>query len=110
MATFSQEMQLSVTNKPLNAVLGMLGIEISFDNKALSAYNISVSKTFRNPEEALYYLLNNKPFKVEKINHVYIIIPSDKQIIEKMYTPNYPDIINKLFSPEPFRTAKQENL
>lgn len=87
MATFSQEMQLSVTNKPLNAVLGMLGIEISFDNKALSAYNISVSKTFRNPEEALYYLLNNKPFKVEKINHVYIIIPSDKQITDKnVYT------------------------
>lgn len=44
----------------------MLGMEISFDDKALSAYNISVSKTFKNPEDALYHLLNNKPFKVEK--------------------------------------------
>ena len=74
-AAFSQEMQLTVSNKPLNTVLGMLGMEISFDDKALSAYNISVSKTFKNPEDALYYLLNNKPFKVEKINHEYIIIP-----------------------------------
>ena len=58
----------------------MLGMEISFDDKALSAYNISVSKTFKNPEDALYHLLNNKPFKVEKINHVYIIIPLDRQV------------------------------
>ena len=55
-------------------------MEISFDDKALSAYNISVSKTFKNPEDALYHLLNNKPFKVEKINHVYIIIPLDRQV------------------------------
>lgn len=60
----------------------MLGMEISFDDNALSAYNISLSKTFKNPEDALYYLLSNKPFKVEKVNHVFIIVPLDKGITE----------------------------
>ena len=76
-SVFSQEMHLSVDNKPLNTVLGMLGIEISFNDKALSAYNVSVSKAFKNPEDALFYLLKNKPFKVEKINHVFIIVPTE---------------------------------
>ena len=89
-AAFSQEMQLTVSNKPLNTVLGMLGMEISFDDKALSAYNISVSKTFKNPEDALYHLLNNKPFKVEKI-------------IRKQSHPNLTD---NLFSPEPHPARK----
>lgn len=80
--TFSQEVQLSVINKPLNTVLGMLGMEISFDDNALSAYTISLSKTFKSPEDALSYLLSNKPFKVEKMNHVYIIVPLDKEISE----------------------------
>ena len=73
----------------------MLGMEISFDDKALSAYNISVSKTFKNPEDALYHLLNNKPFKVEKINHVYIIIPLDRQVPQ-----SHPNLTDNLFSPE----------
>ncbi|MDR2914921.1 MAG: outer membrane beta-barrel protein [Tannerella sp.] len=72
---FSQEVQLNIVDKPLNAVLNMLGLEISFDDQALSAYYISVSKTFKTPEDALFYLLSNKPFKIEKKNHVYIIIP-----------------------------------
>ncbi len=73
---FSQEITLTVRNKPLNNVLGMLGMEISFDDAALSVYQVSVSKTFESAEEALHYLLHDKPFKIEKINNVYIIIPN----------------------------------
>ncbi|KAA6301335.1 MAG: hypothetical protein EZS26_002532 [Candidatus Ordinivivax streblomastigis] len=71
--TFSQELRLVVHNKPLNTVLNTLNIEISFDDKALSAYNISVSKTFGSPEEALIFLLKDKPFGVEKMSNVYVI-------------------------------------
>lgn len=55
-------------------------MEISFDDKALSTYNVSVSKTFKEPEDALYYLLSDKPFKIEKVNHVYIIVPTETKM------------------------------
>lgn len=72
-AAFSQELRLVVSDKPLNTVLNTLNIEISFDDKALSLYNISVSQTFKTPEEAIYFLLKDKPFKVEKVGGVYVI-------------------------------------
>ncbi len=77
-SAFSQETQLTATNQPLNKVLNMLGVEISFDDKALSIYKMSVSRKFRNPEEALNYLLNGKPFRIEKSDNVYIIVSTKK--------------------------------
>lgn len=53
----------------------MLGVEISFDDRALSAWNVSVSESFRDPEEALHRLLEDKPFHIEKIGSVYIVVP-----------------------------------
>ncbi|MBP1616896.1 MAG: hypothetical protein H6Q14_723 [Bacteroidetes bacterium] len=75
---FSQEMHLRVVNKPLNTVLNMLGLEISFDDKALSRYKVTVSKSFANPEKALAYLLIGKPFRIEKREQVYIVISQKK--------------------------------
>ncbi|MDR1436733.1 MAG: outer membrane beta-barrel protein [Candidatus Symbiothrix sp.] len=72
-------MQLIVDNEPLNTVLNMLGIEISFDHDALSKYRMSLSKSFENPEDALFYLLENKPFRIEKIKNVYIIVPEEQK-------------------------------
>ncbi len=74
-ATFSQELRLVVSNKPLNVVLNTLNVEISFDDKALSMYKVSVSQTFKTPEEAIVFLLKDKPFKVERIDCVYVISP-----------------------------------
>jgi hypothetical protein len=74
-AAFSQELRLVVSDKPLNVVLNSLNVEISFDDKALSGYKMSVSKTFGTPEEAINYLLKDKPFKVEKIGNVFVISP-----------------------------------
>lgn len=76
MAAFAQELRLVVSNKPLNAVLNTLNIEISFDDKALSIYNISLSETFKTPEEAILFLLQNKPFYMEKVGSVYVISPT----------------------------------
>ncbi len=77
-AVFSQELRLVVFDKPLNQVLNSLGVEISFDDKALSDYKISVSRTFKTPEEAIEYLLKDKPFRMEKIGSVYVISPALK--------------------------------
>lgn len=77
--TFSQELRLTVVNKPLNIVLNSLNVEISFDDKALADYNVTVAKTFRSPEEVINFLLKDKPFKVEKINGVYVISSIGKE-------------------------------
>jgi hypothetical protein len=61
---FAQIFRLDVEDKPLSKVLPMLGVEISFDDRALSAYNVSVSKSFGSQEEALYWLLEDKPFHI----------------------------------------------
>jgi hypothetical protein len=76
-AAFSQTFRLDVDSKPLNRVLPMLGVEISFDDRALSAYTVSVSESFADPEEALYRLLEGKPFRVEKTGSVYVIVPAE---------------------------------
>ncbi|MDR2917250.1 MAG: TonB-dependent receptor [Tannerella sp.] len=88
-AAFSQELRLVVSDKPLNTVLNTLDVEISFDDKALSNYKVSVSKTFNTPEEAIRFLLKDKPFKVEKVGSVYVISPAppeEKIVIRKTYT------------------------
>lgn len=82
-AALSQELRLVVQNKPLNTVLNTLNIEISFDDKSLSLYNVSVSQTFKTPEEAIRFLLKDKPFKVEKVGSVYVISTKPAIEIEK---------------------------
>ena len=82
-AAFSQELRLVVSDKPLNAVLNTLNVEISFDDKALSQYKVSVSQTFKTPEEAIHFLLKDKPFKVEKVGSVYVISPTPVIEVEK---------------------------
>ena len=89
--TFAQELRLIVSDKPLNDVLNSLNVEISFDDKALSIYRVSVSQIFASPEEAINYLLENKPFKLEKIGSVFVITPvliaekKTEPVIEKKY-------------------------
>lgn len=75
----SQSVRMDVHNEPLNKVLSRLQLELSFDDRTLSEYNISVSKSFENPESALLWLLEDKPFRVERIKNVYVIIPCDNQ-------------------------------
>ncbi|NDV59740.1 TonB-dependent receptor [Bacteroides sp. 519] len=90
-AALAQELRLVVTDKPLNTVLNTLNTEISYNDKALSKYTISVSKTFKTPEEAITYLLKDTPFRVEKIGSVYVISPiptnyKQEKTVRKTYT------------------------
>jgi hypothetical protein len=73
----SQAFRLDVDNKPLSKVLNRLGVEISFDERALSVYSVSLSELFESREDALFRLLENKPFHIEKIGSVYVIVPAD---------------------------------
>ena len=87
---FAQELRLVVNDKPLNTILNTLGVEISFDDNALSVYKVSVSKTFSTPEEAIHFLLKGKPFEVEKVGNVFVITPlrnENKKL--QIVTPKY---------------------
>jgi hypothetical protein len=87
----SQTFRLHVENKPLSRVLPMLGVEISFDDSALSVYNVSVAESFGSPEEALYRLLADKPFHIEKIGSVYVVVPSDRNGRQDTAVTLYPE-------------------
>ena len=76
---FSQSYRLDADNEPLNKVLNRLDLEISFDDRALASYSATVARSFDNSEEALTWLLEGKPFRIEKIGTVYVIIPVDVQ-------------------------------
>jgi len=80
---FSQSFGLYVDREPLNRVLIRLGLEISFDDRALSEYAVTVARTFDNPEQALSWLLEDKPFRIEKIGRVFVIVPYSGQQPEK---------------------------
>ena len=76
---FSQAIRIEAVDEPLNSVLNRLGLEISFDDKALSRYGITVSGAFDSPEKALAWLLEDKPFRVERVEQVYVIVPDNLQ-------------------------------
>ncbi len=72
---WTQSLRLVVSSQPLNVVLNTLNLEISYNSKALSAYTVNVAHTFNSPVDALYFLLKDKPFKIEKMGDVFIILP-----------------------------------
>ena len=84
-AVFSQTFRMDIQNEPLSKALNMLDLEVSFDAMALSSYSVSVSRTFENQEKALSWLLEGKPFGIEKIGNVFIIVPRKKQPQEDVY-------------------------
>jgi hypothetical protein len=99
-AAFSQELRLVVSDKPLNTILNTLGVEISFDDKALSNYRVSVSKTFKTPEEAISFLLKDTPFQMEKVGGVYVISPAPFQEKKEIPTVRETYIISGQLSDE----------
>lgn len=80
----SQEIVISVTNKPLNDVLADLknnyGVQFSFNTSLLSKCKITENATFKNSDEAIIKLLTYCNLDFEKSGDVYIIFESKKPI------------------------------
>ncbi len=85
--TVCQEIRIDVSNKPLNQVLVGIrdnyDIRLSFDDRLLSAYPITLSKTFKNPEGAIKGLIKNLPLSFEQSGGVYIIFAIQQKEKEK---------------------------
>jgi hypothetical protein len=68
--SYSQELRITCTDEPLNKILITLrdnyGLMLSFDDKQLSTFKITVNKQFSSPAHAFDYLLKDLPLKYEK--------------------------------------------
>lgn len=73
--TFGQTLRIDVSGQPLDKVISEVGVPVSLDSRALSGYEITVSRSFRSPKEAIDFLLRDKPFVCEEINGAFVISP-----------------------------------
>lgn len=75
-----QSVELIADHEPLSRVLLALardyGIQLSFDDQLLSAYEISVNEVFDSPGEAISFLIRDYPLDVKQIGDVYTIFSS----------------------------------
>ena len=73
----AQELTITVENRPLNEVLITLrdqyGLQFSFNDNHLAQYQVTVSQTFSNPEDALGFLLKELPLVFKKSGEVYVV-------------------------------------
>jgi len=84
---YGQEIKLDFTNEPLNSVLTWVrdnyGIELSFDDRALSEHTINVNRSFGSYEELLSFLLKDTGFRFETSGNTYLIYPFRKDKAEQ---------------------------
>jgi len=74
---FSQEIRITCSDEPLNKILITLldnyGLMLSFDDKQLSNYKLTVDKKFTSPVQVFDYLLKGLPLGYEISDGVYVI-------------------------------------
>jgi len=73
----AQEIDLQYMNTPLNKILIDIrdknDVPISFDDRLLSKYEVTINKTFPSPEMAIRNLIAPYPLIFEKNNDVFVI-------------------------------------
>jgi len=88
--SFSQQVTVNANSRPLNEVMiGIVStydIQISFDDRNLSQYKVSLAGTFDTPEAAIRKLIKGLPLELEKNGNVFIIIPATKTVKPKSYS------------------------
>ena len=84
----AQEVRINVINQSLDKVFHSLGIEISYDGKTASQYTVTANRTFESADEAIEYLLKDKPLAYKKTGSVYVIYPKTIEkslLVKKQY-------------------------
>jgi len=75
--SFSQGIRITGTDEPLNRILINLrdnyGLMMSFDDRQLSAYKLTLDRNFDSPSQALDYIFKDLPLRYEVRNGVYVI-------------------------------------
>ncbi len=80
-----QSIAIDVKDESLNQVLLEMaqdyGIQLSFDDQLLSAYTLTLDKTFDNPEEAIAFLIKDYPLAYKKIGDVFTLYSTQAEEI-----------------------------
>lgn len=80
---FSQSIEINARDTPLNQILVELrdhyGIQLSFNDKLLSQYNLSVHHRCASPEQAIQLLLKTLPLTYRKEGDIFMILPEKRQ-------------------------------
>ncbi|MEA1886513.1 MAG: carboxypeptidase-like regulatory domain-containing protein [Bacteroidota bacterium] len=80
---YGQKIKVEFENEPLNNALtwvrDIYGIELSFDDRGLSKYMVSIDTTFNSFEELFSSLLKDTGFDFEKTGDTYLIYPVQKE-------------------------------
>ena len=73
---YGQEIRLDFTNEPLNRVLTWVrdnyGIELSFDDRALSEHTINANRSFSSYDELISFLIKDTGYKFEKSGNTFV--------------------------------------
>ncbi len=92
----AQKIRVKATNEPLSSVVRRLNTEVSFDNKVLSQYRITIDKSFSSTDKAINYLIEGKPLQVRKVAGVFIITEQASTVIKKTERkPEYKNLVKK---------------
>ncbi len=77
LALYGQSVAIKAVDEPLNQLLMQMaqdyGIQLSFDDQILSAYSITLDKDFKNPEEAIAFLIKDYPLDFKQIGKVFTL-------------------------------------
>jgi hypothetical protein len=100
---FSQQVEINAESRPLNEVLigisSAYNIQVSFDDRYLSRYSVTLSGTFSSPGIAIEKLINGLPLELTKNGDVFVIIP--KKTPEKPVSYNISGQVLEKGSMEP---------
>lgn len=80
---YSQQISIEVSSEPLNKVLIDLrdsyNLQVSFNDKELSGYNVSLTGDFESPSGAIAALIRGLPLSFEERGEVYIIFAENER-------------------------------
>lgn len=96
---FAQKVHVKASNEALSSVIKRLNTEVSFDNKLLSTYKVTVDRTFTSPYKALVFLIAGKPLQVQKVAGVYIITAKQKSTkpdLQPVRKTSYKHVVTKI--------------
>ncbi|MDF1575890.1 MAG: TonB-dependent receptor [Bacteroidales bacterium] len=74
---YGQSIEIHAEDLPLNQVLLSLvkdyGVQLSFDDRLLSSYQITADNRFESPEQAIRFLIKDFPLEFKQIGKVFTI-------------------------------------
>ncbi|MCF6170590.1 MAG: carboxypeptidase-like regulatory domain-containing protein [Bacteroidales bacterium] len=88
--SFAQKVTVDAVNMPANEILTKLHntyhIPLSFDDRKLSRYKVTLQSDFQSPAVAIGKLLEGLPFSLEIQDDVFVIYPIRKTKKTKLFT------------------------